>query len=164
MGALSAVGFRVGWLMGCLTRIRVVDDAKVPMQPAFGVATGAFPVKEAAGRTVRFGAWIKTQNVTRGYAGLWRRVDGPQRGGAMSFEDSSARIIDGKRVSVDGAARGETGTSDWAWHEIELPVPAEARNINFGLPAGWKRECVVRCRQNRDQRRAVLKFRVRFRF
>jgi len=111
----------------------VVDDAKVPMPPAFGVATGTFPVKEAAGQTVRFGSWIKTENVTSGYAGLWWRVDGPRQSEMLSFDNSNNRMIVGKPASGDGTMRDATGTSDWSWHEIELPVPVEARNINFGF-------------------------------
>jgi hypothetical protein len=42
-------------------------------------------------------------------------------------------MIDGKPAPGDGVARGVTGTSDWHWQEFELPVPAEARNINFGM-------------------------------
>jgi hypothetical protein len=111
----------------------VVDDTKVPTPTAFGVATGTFPVKDAAGRTVRFGAWIKTENVTKGYAGLWWRVDGPLQGQVLAFDNSTARAIGGKPASGDGTVRGATGTTDWSWHEIELPVSLEARNINFGF-------------------------------
>src|SRR5215216_3686976 len=42
----------------------------------FGVATATFPVTVAAGKTVRFSGYIKTEGVTTGYAGLWWRVDG----------------------------------------------------------------------------------------
>lgn len=45
--------------------------------PAFGVATGSFPIARAAGKKVRYSGFIKTDGVTRGYAGLWWRVDGP---------------------------------------------------------------------------------------
>jgi hypothetical protein len=110
-----------------------VDDTKVTTPPAFGVATGTFPVKDAPGQTVRFGAWIKTENVTKGYAGLWWRVDGSRQGQVLSFDNSAARVIDGKPASGNGTVRGATGTSDWTWHEIELPAPSEARNINFGF-------------------------------
>ncbi len=110
-----------------------VDDSKVPNQPAFGVASGTFPVKDAAGKTVRFGAWIKTENVTKGSAGLWWRVDGPKQGQILSFDNSTNRMIDDKPASGDGTVRGASGTGDWTWHEIELPVPLEARNINFGF-------------------------------
>jgi erythromycin esterase len=42
----------------------------------FGVATGYFPVADAAGKRVRFSGYIKSDSITRGYACLWWRVDG----------------------------------------------------------------------------------------
>src|SRR5689334_18502169 len=39
--------------------------------PAFGVATASFPIARAAGKKVRYTGFIKTDGVTRGYAGLW---------------------------------------------------------------------------------------------
>jgi hypothetical protein len=112
----------------------VVDDAKVPAPPpSFAVATAEFPLKDALGKTVRYGAWIKTENVTDGSAGLWWRVDGQRQGQVLAFDNSTSRVIDGKPATGDGVVRGSTGTTDWHWHEIELPVPGEARNINFGM-------------------------------
>ncbi len=84
---------------------------------SFGVATGMFPVKDAAGKRVRFSGYIKTENVTTGYAGLWWRVDGPS-GSSLAFDNMQGR--------------GATGTTDWKRFEIELPVAPEATNINFG--------------------------------
>ena len=83
---------------------------------SFGVATSTFPVASAAGRRVRYSGFIKTTGVTRGYAGLWWRVDGES--GILAFDNMSNR--------------GVTGTSEWARYEIELPVAGNARNINFG--------------------------------
>jgi Erythromycin esterase len=82
----------------------------------FGVATGSFPVARAAGKKVRYSGYIKTEGVTRGFAGLWWRVDGPS--GVLAFDNMQAR--------------GVTGSKDWAKFTIELPVDATARNINFG--------------------------------
>ena len=113
----------------------IVDEAKMPTLPtsSFGVATASFPVKDAAGKMVHFTGWIKTQNVSNGYAGLWWRVDGEKQGQVLSFDNSSARFIDATPASGNGTVRGAVGTSDWARYEIDLPVPAGARNINFGL-------------------------------
>jgi hypothetical protein len=85
--------------------------------PSFGVASGSFPIKDAAGKTVRFSGFIKTEKVTHGFAGLWWRVDGGER---MALAGDN----------MDG--RGAAGTSDWTRYEIDLPVAAEATNINFG--------------------------------
>jgi erythromycin esterase-like protein len=83
---------------------------------SFGVATATFPVKDAAGRRVHFSGYIKTDNVTGGYAGLWWRVDGGS--GVLAFDNM--------------ADRGVTGTMDWKRYDINLPVAASATNINFG--------------------------------
>jgi erythromycin esterase-like protein len=83
----------------------------------FGVATGSFPIARAAGKRARYSAYIKTDGITRGYAGLWWRVDGAS--GILAFDNMSSR--------------GVTGSKDWARYTIELPVDASARNINFGM-------------------------------
>ena len=83
---------------------------------SFGVATGRFPIEDAAGKKVRFSGYIKTDAVTRGFAGLWWRVDGAS--GVLAFDNMQSR--------------GVTGTTDWKRYEIELPVAAQATNINFG--------------------------------
>ncbi len=103
---------------------------------SFGVATYRFPVNDAAGKTVRFSAWIKTENVANGYAGLWWRVDGPGKGNdrpQLAFDNSLSRYIDGKPDTGDGIVRGATGTTPWTLYEIELPVDKTASNINFGV-------------------------------
>ena len=84
--------------------------------PQFGVATGTFPLEAAAGKRVRFSGYIRTEGITRGYAGLWWRVDG--KTGPLAFDNMDKR--------------GATGTTDWKRYDIELAVPAGAVNINFG--------------------------------
>jgi len=103
---------------------------------SFGVATGSFPVKDAAGKTVHFSVWIKTENVRNGYVGPWWRVDGPGEGTnrpTLAFDNSQARIIDGTPDDVNGTMRGATGTTPWTLYEFELPVGKTASNINFGV-------------------------------
>ena len=85
----------------------------------FGVATGRFPVARAAGKTIRFSGYVRTEGVTTGYAGLWWRVDGKPGTPALAFDNMSTR--------------GATGTADWRPFTIELRVDTSARNINFGL-------------------------------
>lgn len=84
--------------------------------PSFGVATATFPIKDAIGKRARFSGYIKTEGITTGYAGLWWRVDGAS--GMLAFDNMQDR--------------GATGTTDWKRYEIELPVAADAKNINFG--------------------------------
>src|SRR5579863_488234 len=92
------------------------------MSPAgtgsFGVATATFPVAAAAGHHIRFSGYIKTENITYGYAGLWWRVDG----------DAD------KRLAFDNMrGGGAKGTTSWAPYEISIDVPADARKITFGV-------------------------------
>jgi erythromycin esterase-like protein len=84
---------------------------------AFGGAGATFPVKDAAGKRIRFSGFIKTEDVFTGWAGLWLRVDG----------GSSVLAFDNMKD------RGATGTTDWKRYELELPVATDARNINFGV-------------------------------
>jgi erythromycin esterase-like protein len=84
-------------------------------QSTFGTALGSFPVTPALGKMVKFSGYIKTEQVT-GYAGLWWRADAGQA--VASF----------KNMQQDGPK----GTTDWTRYEIELPVPANTTNINFG--------------------------------
>jgi hypothetical protein len=103
---------------------------------SFGVATGSFPVSDAAGKTVHFSAWIRTENVVNGYAGLWWRVDGPGEGSSrpqLAFDNSMVRFINGKPDTGNGTIRGATGTTPWTLYEFELPVGKTASNINFGV-------------------------------
>lgn len=83
---------------------------------SFCVAISTFPIKEAAGKRVRFSGYIKTEGVTSGYAGLLWRVDGSS--GTLAFDNMHDR--------------GVTGTTDWKRYEVEIPVAADAKNINFG--------------------------------
>jgi hypothetical protein len=104
--------------------------------PQFGMAAGTFPVRDAVGKAIRFSAWIKTENVQNGYAGLWWRVDGPGKGTnrpVLAFDNSKARIIDDKPDTGNGTLRGATGTTPWTLYALELPVGKTASNINFGV-------------------------------
>lgn len=83
----------------------------------FGVATWTFPIEKARGKKVRYTGKIKTEELTDGWAGLWWRADGEE--GALAFDNMQAR--------------GPYGTTDWTEYAIELDVPPEAININFGV-------------------------------
>jgi hypothetical protein len=83
----------------------------------FGVITGTIPARDAAGKTLHLRGYIRTRGVDRGYAGLWARVDGP---------DLKVLAFDNMRD------RGVKGTTEWGRYDVELPVAANAVNINFG--------------------------------
>lgn len=66
------------------------------------------------GKSIRLSGYIKTENVTDGYAGLWMRID-PQIG----FDNMNDR--------------GITGTTDWTKYEIVLPLnPKKTDQIVIG--------------------------------
>ena len=89
-----------------------------PAKAGFGVATGTFPVEACRDKRIRYSGWIRTEGVAGGRAGLWWRVDGPGRE-MLGFDNMQNR--------------GPSGDSDWTEYSIELDVPAEAINVNFGL-------------------------------
>ena len=84
-----------------------------------GVATATFPLKAVAGKHVKYIGYVKTEGVTRGFAGLWWRVDGEKGTKPLAFDNMQDR--------------GATGTSPWTRYEISIDVPANATNINFGV-------------------------------
>jgi len=73
---------------------------------------------EHRGRRVRLAAWVRTRKV-HGWAGVWMRVDGGERGQVLAFDDMSSRPI--------------TGTSEWTRVDVVLDVAPEAATIAFGL-------------------------------
>jgi erythromycin esterase-like protein len=82
-----------------------------------GVATGTLPAALARGKRVRYTAWVRTDAVD-GFAGLWMRADGPD-GEVLAFGNM--------------AETGPRGTTPWTQHTLELDIPAETQNINFGM-------------------------------
>lgn len=66
------------------------------------------------GKTIVFSGYIKTENITKGYAGLWMRID-PQ----IAFDNMMHN--------------GVKGTTDWQKYEIELQMnPEKTDKIVFG--------------------------------
>jgi erythromycin esterase len=93
-----------------------------PAPNSFGVCTGVFPADIARGKEIVFTGKVKTLDVTRGYAGLWWRVDG--KNSTLGFDNMFNR--------------GLKGTTDWQQVSIRMKVSEDAVNINFGaLFPGW---------------------------
>lgn len=95
-------------------RLRKISDEV--QERAFGVATGTFPYADVAGKSIRYTGYIKTEDVSEGWAGLWWRVDTP--GGVSAFDNMAMRPV--------------TGDTDWKRYEINLEVDSTVTNINFG--------------------------------
>ena len=96
---------------------RIYNEPAALTVTGFGLVNGSFPISAAAGKHLKYTGYIKTKDVSIGYAGLWWRVDGPN-GTTLAFDNMSDR--------------GATGTSDWQLYTIELDIPANVTNINFG--------------------------------
>ncbi len=75
----------------------------------------AFTIPESyAGKKITFSGYIKTENVTGGYAGLWMRIDP-----SIAFDNMNKR--------------GITGTTAWTKYEISLDMdPERTKQIVFG--------------------------------
>ena len=78
-----------------------------------GVAPGA-----AAGHRLTLTGYIRTREVSDGYAGLWLRVDG-RRGSVLGLENMH-----------EG---GASGTHDWRRFEVSIPVVPNAARVVFGV-------------------------------
>jgi hypothetical protein len=97
------------------TRLALAPTAQAS---SFASATGSFPVSAAAGKRIHFSGYIKTEDVDDGYAGLWWRADGSGQTRPLAFDNMQDR--------------GAKGSTEWKKFDLELAIPAETRNINFG--------------------------------
>ncbi len=83
----------------------------------FGIVSGKFPVDVVKGKRIRYSGYIKTDGISRGYAGLWWRVDGES--GVLTLDNMNAR--------------GARGTTPWTQYEIDMTIPPEATGLVFGM-------------------------------
>jgi erythromycin esterase-like protein len=84
--------------------------------PTFGLASASLPGSLVAGKKIRFSGYIRSEDVTDGYAGLWCRVDGAS--GMLALDNMNER--------------GAVGTTDWKRYEISMTVDAAAKGVVFG--------------------------------
>ena len=84
--------------------------------PTFGLANASLPGTLLAGKKIRFSGYIRSEDVSDGYAGLWLRVDGAS--GQLGFDNMNER--------------GAVGTTDWKRYEINMTVDPAAKNVVFG--------------------------------
>ena len=95
----------------------------------FGVFTQTIPASVAAGKRISISGHIKTDGITKGYAGLWCRVDG-QDLEQLGFDNMAVRQgRDGVYKSDD---RGIRGTTPWGRYRVEVDIDARAVSIDFG--------------------------------
>ncbi|MBN1270536.1 MAG: M56 family metallopeptidase [Kiritimatiellae bacterium] len=89
-------------------------------QGGFGTLTGFLDPAHFAGKRIRYSGWMKLEDVS-GFAGLWFRAD-----------------VGGKSPAFDNMQKKNIRrTKDWKEYSIELAIPKDTDNINFGaLVAG----------------------------
>ncbi len=87
-------------------------------QTNFGVATAKLPIQIAAGKHVTLSGYIRSDEISGGYAGLWIRADGVKGPPPLAFSDMHDK--------------GVTGTTPWTRYEISIDVPANATGVMFG--------------------------------
>jgi Glyoxalase superfamily protein len=104
---------------GPMTLIRISGDP--PDQGnIYGTLMQVISPDEYRGKSVRFSADVKTENV-EGSAAVWLRID-DATGRMLAFSDLQRGRF--------GALRG---SADWTSQNIALAVPAEAQSIHFGV-------------------------------
>jgi hypothetical protein len=74
---------------------------------------------EYRGKRVRFSAYVKSEKVQSGWAGLWFRIDGAKSGEVLGFDNMQQRPL--------------KGTTDWKRVDIVLDVPENAAALAYGI-------------------------------
>jgi erythromycin esterase len=97
---------------------RVRYTSQAPWAPAagYGGMYRVFPMNEVAGKHLKLSGYIRTEAVSL-YAGFWIQVN--NQDGSVAFVDMSEQWV--------------TGTTPWTRYEVELDVPATARDGYFGF-------------------------------
>ena len=95
--------------------------ATVPEPAGSAVLLQTVYADDYRGRTVTFRGQLRTTDMA-GQAGLHLAVSVPPHGriGALPLDHGTSSPT-------------APGSSDWTWHEVTVPVPAEATAIRFGI-------------------------------
>ena len=97
-------------------RVRYTSQAPWVPGAGYGGMFQVFPMNEVAGRHLKLSGYIRTEAVSI-YAGLWIQVN--NQDGSVAFVDLSEQLV--------------SGTTPWTRYEVELDVPATARDGYFGF-------------------------------
>jgi len=84
----------------------------------FGTIMQSFNPSNYLGKRVRLTGYIKSKDVEN-WAGMWFRVDGPEEGKSLAFDNMQQRPI--------------KGTTKWKKYEIVLDVPENSTSMAFGV-------------------------------
>ena len=95
--------------------------ATVPEPAGFAVLVQVIAAEDYRGRTMTFRGQLRTTDIA-GQAGLHLAVGG-------SAAEPAGALLN----HHGGSSLTAQGSSDWAWHEVAMPVPGEATAIRFGI-------------------------------
>jgi hypothetical protein len=84
----------------------------------FGTLMQMFKADAYRNKRMRFSAVVKSEGI-EDWVGLWMRIDGPEQGETLGFDNMQKRPI--------------KGTTEWQKYEIVLDVPQESVAIAFGI-------------------------------
>jgi hypothetical protein len=76
------------------------------------------PAKDWRGKRLRLTGWLRTRDITTGWAGLWVRTDS-ETATSLAFDNMQDR--------------GPRGTTDWKQYAVVLDVAPQATDIYFGI-------------------------------
>ena len=121
-GSISDDGRPAGQDYSCTAADQTAVLAATVREPAGAAAlVQAIAAEDYRSAAVTFRGQLRAAGLA-GQAGLHLAVTGPRS------ESMAARSLLGHGSSPAGP-----GSSDWTWHEVTVPVPAEATAIRFGI-------------------------------
>jgi hypothetical protein len=82
-----------------------------------GTLMQTFSAEKYLDKRVRLTGFVKSESAD--WAGMWMRVDGPEPGKPLAFDNMFNRQI--------------KGTNDWKRYDVVLDVPGKATEIAFGV-------------------------------
>ena len=122
-GSFSGDGQPAGPDYSCTAADRsAVLAATVPEPAGSAVLVQAIYADDYRGGTVTFRGQLRATGLA-GQAGLHLAVSGPRR-----RDEPRVPLLDHGCSTLTA-----TGSSDWTWHEVTVPVPGEATAIRFGI-------------------------------
>ncbi len=83
---------------------------------SFSTATSSIPIT-FKGETIELRGWLRTRDVSGGWAGLWMRLDSDAQA-ALQFDNMKDT--------------GITGTTEWQEYRISFPLDVRATTVTFG--------------------------------
>lgn len=89
-----------------------------PRSEGFGTLMQSCQPGEFLGKRVRLSVMARTKGIKE-WAGLWFRIDGPEEGKSLNFDNMQNRPL--------------KGTTDWERYSVVLDVPQETMRLAYGV-------------------------------